>query len=142
MHLLKAVFWSLLLFAIGFSSFISIKEGEFNLMGLVISIYYLIPVFLFGLSYVTVLSWLVDNLKFRHLSSSLATQVVLSLTLGLLYFTLWIWIDGGPRDYRGIHFSSYWIGELKQYSLPLVYFGITMPVILKILTRNRKSNRE
>lgn len=140
-HLLKAVFWSLLIFAIGFSGFISLNEKEFNLMGFVISVYYLIPVILFALGYVTLVRWLIGQRKLKYLSSSLAGQVVLSLVLGLLYITLWIVYDGALRDYRDMHFSSYWIGELKRYSLPLGYFGITIPVILKILVGTRNPNR-
>ncbi len=135
-HILKAAFWSLLLFAIGFSLFISIKESEFNLMGLVISIYYLIPIILFALSYVALLSWLID--KFEFLSSSLISQIILSVTLGLLYMTFWIIYDGASHDYRDMNFFSYWIRELKRYWLPLIYFGITIPVILNIIIRKTK----
>jgi hypothetical protein len=136
-HILIAALGPVIVLALGICIYQSLKRGELSLIGVVVGIYYFIPAILFTLSFVALLGWM--N-KLSRVFSLLIGQLILSVILCLIFLTLWIVFEGSPYNYRGMSFSTYWIKELKRYWLPLVYFGNTIPVILKILTRNRKSN--
>lgn len=136
-HILIAALGPVIALSLGICIYQSLKRGHLDLIGIVVGIYYFIPTILFALIYVALQNWLT---KLNLIFSSLLAQLILSLLLVLLLLTLWIVFDGNPRNYRGMSFSAYWVEELKRYWWPLVYFGITIPVILKILTRTRKPN--
>jgi hypothetical protein len=127
-HILIAALGPLLFFSLGLCVYQSLKRGKLDLIGIVVGFYYFIPAVLFTLIFVALRT---DTKMF----SSLIGHFFLSMILCLLLFTLWTLFDGGPRNFRSKGFSSYWISELKRYWPPLVYFGITIPIILKMLGR-------
>jgi hypothetical protein len=137
-NILKSVIISLLIFAVAFSLIASLRGREFNLMGLVIAVYYLIPVILFTLTFVASLTSLMRGKK--AIAELLISQIVIALLIGLLFLTLWVVYDGGAYHYDKLPFFTYWVRELKIYWLPIVYFGVTIPAILYTLSKLKKQD--
>lgn len=136
-HILIASLSPVIALSIGICVYQSLKRGSLDLVGIVVGIYYFIPAVLFTLGYVALQRWMSNSVPFFL---SLIGQLTLSLVLVLLLLTLWIVFEGSPYDYRGMDFSVYWVKEVKRYWWPMAYFGVTIPIILKFITRNRKSN--
>jgi hypothetical protein len=125
---------SLLIFSIAYSFYASLKSGGIHLGGLVLFVYYLIPVTLFVLVFSLVGSvfFKLDNYK----AYLLFAQIVFSLLLAIVFFTLWVVFIGSWKNYRGIDFTGYWLMELGRYWVPVVYFGVVVPLFLAIINRN------
>jgi hypothetical protein len=134
--MLLAALVPLLVLSIGISISESQRHNEINLTGIVIFLYLAIPVTLFTFVYVALLNQL--QFKSTFLSPTLIGQLTLSLTLGVIFLTLWILIDASSYHYFEMGFLNYWLREFKRSWTIVVGFGLTIPIILNLSRSFRK----
>jgi hypothetical protein len=130
----------LLVFAFSMSVYGSVKDSELNLIGVIAAIYYCLPAILFNSIYLASLNALKES-SIKHLVTSIFGQVLLSMTIGLLVLTLWVLVDGESYNYDKTNPASYWFSESKNYLIPLIYFGVTSPIIIYIIAKEKVAER-
>jgi len=131
-HIFISTLSSLILLSLGGSIYESFRFSELNLAGIIVFIYYLIPVTLYTVSYIVLLNWLVKKSPFF---SSKIVQIVFSCLLVLMLLTVWIIYHGSTYNYFKMSFYSYWVEEVMRYLWTLSYFAISIPLILNFLAR-------
>lgn len=138
-HILIAALIPVLVLSLGMSIKESIRFQELNLIGIVVGMYYAIPSVLFSLGLVSLLR-VSNKLGLNFISMSLIGQLVLSLVFVLMFLTLWVWYDGGTYHYFGKGFFAHWAQELKRYWMVVLYFGLTVPILLRLFMKRRAKN--
>lgn len=115
----------------------SLRLNELNLIGIVIALYYFVPVILFTFAYVGLLRG-ARNLGFDFFATSIIAQFSTSIILALLFFTVWVLLDGSTNNYRGLSFPTYWTSELQRFWMPLIFFAVPIPILLMLFGKQKK----
>lgn len=120
---------SLTFFSIGWILLNTVKIGQLNLMGVILFVYFLIPV---GF-YVGVFGCV--RKLFPKPSDSLIAQIFISLLIVLLIVAMWIVVDGSAYNFRDIGFISYWMREAERFVFVALYFAVAIPSLSIYLNR-------
>lgn len=131
-HLLIAGLCPLVLFCLIQSIISSLKFTELNLIGLVMLMYFVIPVLLFT----WIFTLLVERVeKLNQVFSNVLAHLVLSSMLCFLLVTLWILIHGSQRDFEDQNLWTYWMDALSSSLYLLVYFAVSIPITFWLLRK-------
>jgi hypothetical protein len=107
---------------------------------IVISIFYGIPSIFFSITLITFLRVL-NGLGLNTLTMSLVGQLVLSLVLALIFLTLWVWYEGFMYYSWRIDFYTLWVNNFKSFWIHLLYFGLTVPILLRFFMKRVDKNK-
>jgi hypothetical protein len=135
-HILIAAFSPLIVLSLGVCVYQSLKRGHPDFIGIIYGIYYFIPVAVFTLTYAELLKWS-GKLNVGLLSSMIA-QLTLSLLLALMLLTLWVLFDGSMHHYFGKRFFTHLTLELKRFWMIVVYFGLSVPILLRLSMKRER----
>jgi hypothetical protein len=134
-YFLTAFFGSLGIFVLVAYGYAMISGGDSALIAIIgkALIYFTVPVFILVAVNIYRPGWVSKK------ETSLYVQVVLSLALLLVMFTLWSYIDGRGSRFLRMGFSEYWSRMLQGSWFAIVYFSLAVPILLKI-AKNKLSS--
>lgn len=124
----------LVLFAVGYNTYYSVKYELVNAAGLVILLYYSVPVFLYTLSLNAIVhilgTWLKRPISFLEM-------IFVSIALAVFVVGLWfVLFDGSRMKISDPH--GYWAAIVSHFLWIVLYFAVAIPVVDRIVVRREK----
>ena len=136
--LLFSAFCSLIILVAWMLVVESIKLQMLDLSGLVIGAYYFVPVLLATFIYGVLFNVLFRK-KIRY-KNNLWFQIITYLFYWLVLVSLWVLAVSHPGDLSDTGFITYFWPEIKRYSVPIIYFGISIPLLVYLFGKRWKTN--
>ncbi|HTH54581.1 MAG TPA: hypothetical protein VL728_00960 [Cyclobacteriaceae bacterium] len=104
-----------------------------------ILIYYSVPAFIL----VATNTYLPSSSSKRSGSvfDKIYSRIIVSLILSMAMFTAWTWIEGQGLTFLEMGFLNYWLKMLKATSFAVIFFSMSIPIILYFLSRERKTSQ-